>query len=222
MRIARRSLGARALERFGPRTIGGLSRTWRVELLGTEHRDAVFREPKAILALWHGRLLLPLLAHAGDSFTVLVSPSDDGSLVANLLQHYGQRVVRGSSNKTPARALRTLAKELDAGRRIVLTPDGPRGPRHQVNLGAAWLASHTGARILPLGLACDRAWRLSSWDRFTIAKPRARVVIVYGEPLAVPAGADDEALAAASDELAARLRQAEERGFQHLGVESDA
>ena len=221
MRMARRALGAMALRACGPSAVGALSRSWKLERLDTEHHDAVLASPAAIFALWHGRLLLPLVAHAEQTFTILVSPSDDGSLVAGLLEHFGQRVVRGSSNKTPARALRTLRRELDAGRRIVLTPDGPRGPRHQVNSGAAWLAARTGAPILSLGLGCDRAWQLSSWDRFTIPKPGARVVVAYGEPLFVERGATPADLDAASEDLRQRLSEAEARAAAHLTATSD-
>lgn len=221
LRIARRRLGGWVLELVGPASIGALARTWSVELVDREQRDAVFAGGACVLALWHGRLLLPLAAHAGGGFCVLVSPSDDGSLVARMLERHGQTVVRGSTNKSPARALRALARELARGRRIVLTPDGPRGPRHTVNLGAAWLAARCGVPILPLGLACDRAWHLSSWDRFTIPRPRARIAIVYGEPLRVAAEADDLELARQSEELRRRLLAAERRGALHLGIEAE-
>lgn len=152
---------------------------------------------------------------------VLVSPSDDGSLVLPLLARFGQRAVRGSTNKESARALRTLLAELRAGGSVVLTPDGPRGPRHSMNAGLAWLARATGFPVLPCGFVCDRAWRLRSWDRFTIPKPRARLALVYGEPLHVPAGGGPAALDEATAEIRSRMLAAEERGFAHLGVERD-
>lgn len=221
LRIARRALGGAALRLAGPGAVALLARTWRVETLGAEHRDEAFGAPACVLVLWHGRLLLPLARHRGEGFSVLVSPSDDGSLVAPVLARYGQTVVRGSTNETPARALRRLAQELERGRRVVLTPDGPRGPRHAANLGAAWLARRSGLPVLPYGLACDRAWRFASWDRFTVPKPLARVALVFGPPLRVSARANDEGLARATAELRRRILAAEERGFRHLGAERD-
>ena len=152
---------------------------------------------------------------------VLVSPSDDGSLATKMITHFGQRVVRGSTNKASARALRELLGELRRGGTVVLTPDGPRGPRHSVNHGLAWLARTTGFPVLPCGFVCDRAWHLKSWDHFTIPKPGARLALVYGEPLWVQKGGGTEALGAATETLRRRMLEAEEQGFERLGVERD-
>lgn len=100
---------------------------------------------------------------------------------------------------------------------VIVTPDGPRGPRHSTNPGLAWLSRETGCAILPLGLACDRAWHARSWDDFTVPRPGARVQMSYGELMRVPADADDEALAAFTRDLASRLIQLEQASFEDLG-----
>ncbi len=199
-----------------------MARTWRTDVLGGEHLESTARHPGRLLALWHGRMLVPFHHHRGADMCVLVSPSDDGSLVTSLLERFGQRVVRGSSNKASARALRELLSELRAGGTVVITPDGPRGPRHSMNPGLAWLARATGFPVLPCGFVCDRAWSLRSWDRFTIPKPRARLALVYGEPLFVGAQGGEEELARATLEIKRRMLAAEERGFRHLGREVEA
>ena len=63
-----------------------------------------------------------------------------------------------------------------------------------MNPGPAWMSKATGYPILPIGCACDSAWTLDSWDRFTIPKRGARIVLVYGEPFFVPRHATDEEL----------------------------
>ena len=60
---------------------------------------------------------------------------------------------------------------------MVITPDGPIGPRHSINAGIAWLARETGLPILTAAVTCDRAWRLRNWDRHLIPKPRAKLVL---------------------------------------------
>ena len=90
-----------------------------------------------------------------------------------------------------------------------------------MNEGLAWMAKQTGFPIVPCGFVCDRAWRLNSWDRFTIPKLRARVRLRYGEPVRVAADAGDEALARATTEVRARMLEAERLGFEELGVEGD-
>jgi hypothetical protein len=219
-RSARRRLGSLGLRLFAPGALALLARTWRTEILGAENLAAAERHPGRLLALWHGRMLVPFPHHRGAGMCVLVSPSDDGSLAVPLLERYGQRVVRGSTNKASARALRELLGELERGGTVVITPDGPRGPRHSMNEGLAWLARATGFPVLPCGFVCDRAWTLRSWDRFTIPKPRARLALVYGEPLFV-AERGPEVLAEATAQIRRRMLAAEARGFQHLGVTGD-
>ncbi len=221
MRIARRKLGAAVLPHVAPGFLRALSGSWKVEVLGSAHRDLAFGGPGMVATLWHGRMLVPLPAHRDQDVCVLVSPSDDGSLITTLLERFGYRTVRGSTNKNPARAIRELLANLHGGGRIVITPDGPRGPRHSVNPGPAWIARETGHPILPVGCVCDRAWYSRSWDRFTIPKFGARVALVYGEPLHVEPGASDEALEQVTGEMRARMLAAEELGFRHLGREPD-
>jgi lysophospholipid acyltransferase (LPLAT)-like uncharacterized protein len=221
MRIVRRKLAALLLTRVAPPVLKLLARSWRLEVFGGEHWATASARPGLLATLWHGRMLLGMPAQAGRGLCVLVSPSDDGKLVLPLLERFGYSWVLGSSNKNPARAVRELVERLKAGTRIVITPDGPRGPRHAANPGPAWIARATGFPIVPVGLAADRAWHLSSWDRFTIPKWRARVVVSYAEPLQVPEGAGDDELAHVTQEMKRRMVTAEEDAFRHLGVAPD-
>jgi lysophospholipid acyltransferase (LPLAT)-like uncharacterized protein len=138
-----------------------------------------------------------------------------------MLHALGHRVVRGSSSRGGARALRALLEVLDARGVVVITPDGPRGPMHSVNPGLAWMAKATGRPILPLGSAVDRAWHLSSWDRFTIPKPGARVAYTFGEPIRVPREADEAQLQSVTALLRERTLEVECASFAHLGIEPD-
>src|SRR6185295_10056267 len=86
--------------------------------------------PDFIACCWHGRMLPAIALHAHRGLTVLVSPSDDGDLVVPILRRRGYRVIRGSTNRQGARALQEMLAQLSEGGGLVLTPDGPRGPRH--------------------------------------------------------------------------------------------
>ena len=220
-RIARRKLGAVVLPHLAPTLLRGLSRSWKLSLHGEEHYEAACASGGLVITLWHGRMILPISTHAHRGFHVLVSPSDDGGLVTPILGSFGFGVVRGSTNKEPSRAARELLDRLNGGGRIALTPDGPRGPRHSMNHGAAWMAKVSGFPIVPLGLACDRAWHLKSWDRFTIPKFGARVALVYDEPIHVPPDADEAAIHATTAHLRERMLAAEEAGFRHVGATKD-
>ena len=162
-------------------------------------------------------MIVGLHQHAHQGLHVLVSPSDDGGIAKKLLTRFGYRVIRGSTSRHASRALREMLGVLDEGESVVVTPDGPRGPRHSMNSGVAYMARVTGLEIVPIGLACDNAWRLRSWDRFTIPKPFARVAITYGKPLAVACDACDDQLELATTEVKTRLIDAERTGFAQLG-----
>jgi lysophospholipid acyltransferase (LPLAT)-like uncharacterized protein len=205
---------------FGPQTFAVVARTWKYEILGQENLDqALQAHGGCLITLWHGRMLLGLPLHPTSRIAALVSPSEDGSLAKQLLDANGYQVIRGSSYDGGAQALRAILTFLEGGGVIVITPDGPRGPRHMVNPGIAWLARESGFPVVPAGLACDRAWHTQSWDHFTIPKPRARLVVRYSSPIRVSKGEGD------ADGFSERIRnsmlEGELEGFAHLGVEPD-
>ena len=82
-----------------------------------------------------------------------------------------------------------MVKCVRQGYHGAFTPDGPRGPRYQVQPGVVTAAQKTGAPILPA--VYNAKWKrvLQSWDRFVIPLPFSRVVVVYGKPIYVPATA---------------------------------
>ncbi|NIQ54300.1 MAG: DUF374 domain-containing protein, partial [Gammaproteobacteria bacterium] len=110
--------------------------------------------------------------------------------------------VRGSSSRGAGAGLRNLLREAGAGRSVVLTPDGPRGPRQTMKPGALVVAQLTGLPVVPVSAGASRAfWFDSGWDRFLVPAPFARIVIGYGEPHPVPRDADETELDARSRAL---------------------
>ncbi len=192
-----------------------------MERLGWKNLEQAWSTTGVLVAMWHGRMLPALPIHKNMDAQVLVSPSDDGALVQTMLKRFHCHVIRGSTSKQGTRALREMREHLGQGQTVVITPDGPRGPRHSMNTGMAWLARETGLPILCLGVAADRAWRLRSWDRFMIPKPRARVVFTYSEPVKVAPDAGEEKLERMTEWIHTTLLHDEARAFERLGVERD-
>ena len=221
MRQVRRKIGSFLLPLLAPTILRLLARSWKLEIRGGENWDAAFARPGMLATIWHGRMVIAMPAGTGKGLSVLVSPSGDGQLVIPLLKRFGYTWVLGSSNKNPARAVREMVERLSSGGRIVITPDGPRGPRHSTNPGTAWMARATGFPILPVGCVADRAWHLKSWDSFTIPKWGARVLVNYAEPIDVPATASDEDLAQVTASMRARMLAAEEEGLRTFGLGPD-
>ena len=103
-----------------------------------------------------------------------------------------------------------MVRRVQEGYVACVTPDGPRGPRYRVQPGVITVAQKTGAPILPL--AYDAEWKkvFQSWDRFIMPLPFSRIVVVYGEPISVPAHATPDMLQAKQQEVEASLRQVTE------------
>ena len=218
LRATRRKLATSC----GAMLVSLLSKTWRVSMEGHENLEAAKGEGGGhFIALWHGRMLVPMAHHRHTRWTVLVSQSQDGDVTEELLTRYGFRVIRGSSSKGGARALREMIDALKSGAVLAITPDGPRGPMHSMSPGLVWMARATGYSVVPAGFVADRAWRMKSWDRFTVPKPFARVSFVYGPPIAVPRRTTNAELENASLALRDALVRAERRAFEVLGLEHD-
>jgi lysophospholipid acyltransferase (LPLAT)-like uncharacterized protein len=88
---------------------------------------------------------------------------------------------------------------------VVITPDGPKGPRQRVKSGVIQLSRLTGMPILPVAYGAWPRTTLKSWDQFLIPHPFGRGVYVWGEPIYVPADADTAAVEEYQSLLAERL-----------------
>jgi len=187
---------ARCLIAFGFLLLKAWARTLRFE---ADDRAGVVGKPvreNYIAALWHNRLLLisfvlkrflPQRLGAG-----LISASRDGDLIADLTRRFGFEVVRGSSSRLGASALRELENVLASGRDVLITPDGPRGPAYELGPGIVFLAQKTGAAVVPINMEFSRCWRVNSWDGFILPRPFARVRVILGPPHRVRATSTSE------------------------------
>lgn len=138
-----------------------------------------------LYAFWHENILVPAYHYGRRDIHVLISEHADGQLIAEACRHLGFRVVRGSATRGGARAVRQMVRRSRSAH-LAITPDGPRGPRRQVQLGVVYLAALTGLPIVPFGIAFERAWRMSSWDRFAVPCPWSAAVCVTAEAIVVP------------------------------------
>lgn len=205
-----------------PPLLRGLGWTWRVEVANSERREEVLEAGDGCVAvLWHGRMAAAAPVFAGVNTVILVSMSGDGELANTTLERLGYRTLRGSSSRYGVRALKAMREMLRGGGAVAITPDGPRGPMHKVNRGAAFLARDSGLPIVPFGFAAGRAARLHSWDRFMIPLPFSRVQVVIADPIRVDPDATDGDLREVSEEIGAALVAAEEEAAALLGVEAD-
>ncbi|OWK36301.1 lysophospholipid acyltransferase family protein [Fimbriiglobus ruber] len=177
---------------LGSKTILGLLSTLRFELRHESKVvgpvDVLPPETRYIYLFWHENLLLPHIAFGHPSLSVLISKHADGQLLSSLIRAVGMGTVFGSTNRGGVEAVKGLVNGTSGTRHLVITPDGPRGPRRQVQAGVVYIASRTGMEIVPVGIGYDRPWRAGSWDRFAIPRPGSRARMVTAGSIAVPAG----------------------------------
>lgn len=170
--------------------IEALARTWSVEVVGEERVRALRAERRpALFAVWHDQLLAPLWHRRHEGITLLVSAHRDGQRLADAARRWGYDTVFGSSTRGGVHGLRALVRALRNGRDGAITPDGPVGPARIAKDGVLVAARRADAVIVPVATAAAPAWHASSWDRFQVPGPFARVRIVYGPPLGPGAGA---------------------------------
>lgn len=184
----------------------------RLDETGRDAVEAVTGEGKStVVTIWHDELF-PFMAYKKHwRAMAVVSRSRDGDWLAGLLHRLDVGTVRGSSSRGGASALRQAVRGAEGGFNVVITVDGPRGPRHKAKPGAVHLASREGIPIVYARLFMNRCKKLGSWDRFQIPFPFSRVHVVWGTPYTVDKDLEGEALARACEDLEQRLLALEAR-----------
>ncbi|WP_149538470.1 lysophospholipid acyltransferase family protein [Siccirubricoccus phaeus] len=184
---------------------------WRVE--GEGHLRAAAEAGPILAAFWHERLPLMPAAWltsarvvpglAAKQARVLVSRHRDGRFIGEVCRPFRMEMVHGSTNRGGAAGMRVLLRLLAAGEVVVITPDGPRGPRRIAAPGVAQLAALSGLAVLPCAARSSRGITLRSWDRMVLPLPFARGVIAFGPLVPVAREAPEAALPAIEAALSA-------------------
>ena len=162
------------------------------------------QQDPSIIALWHNRLIFGPTAYSyckGRGAAVMVSRSFDGEVIAATLKYFpGFSAVRGGSTSKPGQdkgGQEALAEMIELGKQgldLVITPDGPQGPVYQVKRGIVDLAKATGYPIFPAGCNCSRYFQAKSWDKTRVPVPYAHFIYKVGDPILVPADANEDLL----------------------------
>ncbi|MEM1421554.1 MAG: DUF374 domain-containing protein [Pseudomonadota bacterium] len=175
--------------------------TTRWRWVGRHHLDAMFASGGFLASVWHSRLIpIAMLRPRGRRALALVSNNRDGDLIARVVANTGGEVVRGSSRdpkkadkeKKGSEALRTMVQAVAEEVIVVVTPDGPRGPRQRIKPGVVLAAAAAGCPVLPVAYSVRWGFTLKSWDRFLVPLPFNSGVFVFEAPIP-PADPDDPA-----------------------------
>ena len=150
---------------LGPIVASGLIRALRRLLRFSYVNDAVVRalhrEGRAYVhAFYHDQLLMMTYSYLGQErgrqLAVLSSRHRDGEYVSRTLERFGHLMVRGSTGRGGAAGLKEMIRHLRAGRDAAFATDGPRGPRHQVQIGVIEAARLGRAPVVPVAFASSK------------------------------------------------------------------
>jgi lysophospholipid acyltransferase (LPLAT)-like uncharacterized protein len=156
--------------------------------------------PPMILAFWHNRVGLLSYFHERykpeRTLYAFISLSRDGQFIAEIAERFGVKAVRGSSSRKGTRAaLNAVRAARDAHSDVAISPDGPRGPRYQIQPGLLRLAQATRRPIVTVTYHLSWKYVLrSTWDHFQVPLPFSVCTLVTRGPIAVPEHASDQEL----------------------------
>lgn len=171
-----------------------------------------------ILCLWHGRTIPPMARYRKRGYSILTSLSRDGEIISNILNAVGYDVLRGSTGPSGARVLAACIKFLRNGGTLAVTPDGPRGPSGRLQGGVITMARKSGCPLFPLGSSARTRVEMRSWDRFAFPFPFSRALVIWGDPIYVPADASEEEAEGYRLQLEREMRRLQDEADRRLGM----
>lgn len=176
--------------------------------LRLDHKVSPEDSERFVGVVWHDQMLIPTFASHRENrrrTSCLISQHQDGSYLAEVMRILELTPVRGSSSRGGAQALRQLKEDVQ-GMHVVITPDGPRGPKHFIKEGAVFVASFTNRPILACAYSCKRDWRIQGkWTHQVIPKPFTTIYLVHSQPITVPRGVSREELLEYTDRVQREL-----------------
>jgi lysophospholipid acyltransferase (LPLAT)-like uncharacterized protein len=178
-------------------------RTNRLVEFDVQQADRMLAENAPIITTcWHGQhFMAPMFTRNGEPSVAMVSRSKDAELNARVVERLGFRTVRASGGrnanqsieKGAIRGIMALRNELRAGHSVFMMADIPHGTPRKAGMGIISVARFSGAPIVPVAYASSRRYVFrSAWDKAVLNLPFGRAAFYFGDPIRVPADADDE------------------------------
>jgi len=140
-------------------------------------------EGQCMAVTWHAELLISPQVYRKlrkqQITSAIIAQHHDGELIARTLGFLNILPLRGSSRRGAKSVLINAIKALKKGHSIMITPDGPKGPRYSMSDGAVALALRANLPLMVVNYKPNSYWKLKSWDQFVIPKPFAKLDIYH-------------------------------------------
>jgi hypothetical protein len=149
----------------------------------------------AIYALWHG-WQYGLTAIRGkdrkNTLNILISQSNDGEIIAKVVETMGFMTIRGSQKRGGTKALREIISALKKGQTLAYTVDGPKGPLQEVKPGIIKIAQMSQVPIIPFVPYSRKFFEANSWDKYRLPMIGAPYTAAFGDPIYIPRDIDED------------------------------
>lgn len=131
----------------------------RIDIINDDPIEGFWKEKRnVVIAFWHGRQLMMPLVYRGNGASILISMHEDGEIISRTMRYFGFNSIRGSTSR---RGTLALLKMINLSKNknpqdLVITPDGPRGPRYTLQKGVIEIARLTRMPIFPLAFSASK------------------------------------------------------------------
>lgn len=140
-------------------------------------------DEQCIAITWHSELFISPQVYREfrkkQLTSAIIAQHHDGELIAKVLKILNISAIRGSSRRGAKSVLLSAIKILKEDFSLMITPDGPKGPRYSMSDGAVALALRSKLPLMVVNYQPHSYWQLSSWDRFIIPKPFTKLEIYH-------------------------------------------
>ncbi len=197
---------------YGLIALIGKSHRWKV--VGWEHFEGVReRGHRIIYTHWHRCIFPGVWFWRKRGMVVMTSQNFDGEYITRIIRLYGYGTARGSTSRGAIRVMVELIRHLRQGKDVVVTVDGPRGPRFVAQPGAVLLAKKTGQPMIGFHLSPEKCYTFrKSWDQFQVPYPFSRIVVLLTPPIYVNAEADEAEMERKLQEVQEAMDRIREEG----------
>jgi len=161
-----------------------LTSSWQFIMPPTLDHDKIDQENGLFFAIWHNQLAYGLqIFDRYNNIYALASPHIDGKIISKIIKLNNQNSIEGSSNKNSLQAIKQIINKIQHGAKIVLTPDGPKGPVHKNSSIVTKIANNYNKKVIPVSCHASSYFELKSWDKMIIPKPFSKIVVLIDEPI---------------------------------------
>jgi len=137
-----------------------------------------------LICIWHSRLIFFPRFFKYIKYPVwgISSTHKDSEILARVLKSWGINLIKGSSTRGWINVIKQMSKLFKKeNATIIVTVDGPKGPRKVAKEGSIKLAKKHNVPIVAASAISSSYWELPSWDQTKIPKPFSTIYVKFDE-----------------------------------------